>query len=62
MVKDNNELPSDQDELVKEPQEQFVPPAKFSENEHKTLGITSSEKALSRSDCEDNFFIFNNSI
>ena len=47
--------------LVKQLQEQFVLAVKFSENEHKTLGMTSSEKALSRYDREDNFFIFNNS-
>ena len=61
LVKDINELPSDQDQLVKQLQEQFVLAVKFSENEHKTSRMTSSEKNLSRSDREDNFFIFSNS-
>ena len=64
LVKDINELaklPSNQDELVIQLQEQFILAVKFVENEDKTLGMSSSKKALSRSDREDNFFIFNNS-
>ena len=60
-LSNNRHRQFDEDELVKQLQEEFVLAVIFSEIEQKFLGMTSSAKALTRSDREDNFLIFNNS-